>query len=179
MAENNKVIGNGPVIGNISKKLNLNIKNGSVTTDKIAAKAVTIDKLGDDATQYLRDIIDESVDEQIIKNDGIFDISRYNATGSTLKSYASLSAALADVPSSKRRGGINIMYMDSTISAYRQYRLIMNTWTAAPGLWVEILPQTITSAEMDTVLGGSSPVYLVDANGVAVLDNNGNPIEII
>lgn len=49
MAENNKVIGNGPVIGNISKKLNLNIKNGSVTTDKIAAKAVTSGKIANNA----------------------------------------------------------------------------------------------------------------------------------
>lgn len=179
MSTKERVIGNSLIKQEPSKGLSLKLKTGSVTTDKIAAKAVTMDKLGDDATQYLRDIIDESVDEQIIKNDGIFDISRYNATGSTLKSYASLSAALADVPSSKRRGGINIMYLDNTIAAYRQYRLIISTWTTALPLWVEILPQTITSAEMDTVLGGSAPVYLVDANGVAVLDNNGNPIEII
>lgn len=175
----NKYVGESQIKSSPQKALSIKLKTGSVTTDKIAAKAVTMDKLGDDATQYLKEIIDESVDEQIIKNDGIFDISRYNATGSTLKSYASLSAALADVPSSKRRGGINIMYMDSTIASYRQYRLIMSTWTTAPGLWVEIIPQTITSTEMDTVLGGPSPVYLVDSNGAAVLDSNGNPIEII
>ena len=37
----------------------------------------------------------------------------------------------------------------------------------------------ITNEEMDAVLGGPLAVYLADANGNAVLDENGNPIEII
>lgn len=37
----------------------------------------------------------------------------------------------------------------------------------------------ITTTEMATVLDAPLPIYLVDANGVAVLDDNGRPIEII
>lgn len=39
--------------------------------------------------------------------------------------------------------------------------------------------KTILASEMDEVLGGEVAVYLTDANGNAVLDDNGKPIEII
>lgn len=37
----------------------------------------------------------------------------------------------------------------------------------------------ITANEMDTVLEGDPAIYLVDSNGNIILDNKGNPIELI
>ncbi|MBQ7552933.1 MAG: hypothetical protein IJT46_01050 [Bacteroidaceae bacterium] len=42
-----------------------------------------------------------------------------------------------------------------------------------------ITGNVISDSEMDDVLGGEVAVYLTDVNGRAVLDDNGNPIEII
>ena len=44
---------------------------------------------------------------------------------------------------------------------------------------VDLVGKKITDGEMDEVLGGDVAVYLTDADGKAVLDDEGKPIEII
>ena len=44
---------------------------------------------------------------------------------------------------------------------------------------IDYIGDVIENEEMDEVLGGEVAVYLTDANGNAVLDDNNEPIEII
>lgn len=61
---------------------------------------------------------------------GVVDISKLNNT-----SYASLSQALADVPSFLQVGGIEVMYQDSTSGKYVKYRLMNTSWSTTITYW--------------------------------------------
>lgn len=65
---------------------------------------------------------------------GVVDIS-----GLTNTSYASLSQALADVPSFLQVGGLEIMYQDSTSGNYVKYRLMATSWSVDVNDW-SVLP---------------------------------------
>ena len=69
----------------------------------------------------------------------VFDISQYNAVGGTLTPYADLEAALgvdgANVPSSVRRGGMSIKFVQTSGNKYVQYRLTSNTFSTTVTDW--------------------------------------------
>ena len=71
--------------------------------------------------------------------DGVFDISKYNATGGTLATYADLAAALgtngANVPEQYRSGGMSVKFVRSSDNKYVQYRLMATTWSTAQADW--------------------------------------------
>lgn len=113
-------------------------------------------------------------------NKYIFDISAYNAINGVPKRYNTFSEAIQDVPIELRVPGLNMAYFDFNIYKYKQYRLETSVWSTSEDNWLEIgLPDTITSPEMDEVLVQGVPNYLTDSTGASVLDNSGNPIEII
>ena len=65
----------------------------------------------------------------------VFDISQYNAVGGTLTPYVDLEAALgtsgANVPSSVRRGGMSIKFVQSSDNKYVQYRYMSSSTAVA------------------------------------------------
>lgn len=61
---------------------------------------------------------------------GVVDISKLTNT-----SYASLSQALADVPSFLQVSGLEIMYQDSTSGNYVKYRLMATSWSTTVSDW--------------------------------------------
>ena len=67
----------------------------------------------------------------------IFDVSEYNASGTppVLAKYASLSAALAEVPASKQKGGMTIRYVQTSDNIYVQYRCIADAFTTDTTQW--------------------------------------------
>lgn len=74
-----------------------------------------------------------SFSRQIIKlsgGDGIFDITAY-----TGNNYASLSAALADVPEEVKADGMTIRYVQSTDYKYMQYRLMVTWFSSNEADW--------------------------------------------
>lgn len=68
-------------------------------------------------------------------DDGVFDISRYHASGGTLATYADLSAALgtngANVPAAFRKGGMSVKFIHSSDNKYVQYRYMGTDVTTA------------------------------------------------
>lgn len=66
---------------------------------------------------------------------GVTNLSEVNKSGSTLATYASLSAALDAVPASYQRGGISIKFIDSNSNKYVQYRLTTATWSSVADNW--------------------------------------------
>lgn len=70
-------------------------------------------------------------DENTLIHLGYYDVSAHNSGAS----YASLSDALAAVPTSYRRGGMTVKYKDSVLGKYVQYRLTTLTWSATPSNW--------------------------------------------
>jgi len=67
----------------------------------------------------------------------IFDISEYNASGTppVLAKYASLSLALAAVPTSKQKGGMTIRYVQTSDNTYVQYTLTSNSFNINTENW--------------------------------------------
>ena len=117
-------------------------------------------------------------------NDGIYDVSKRNPTGGpnsdgkfTLEYI--LSNAYTLIPTGWRHGGMSISFVDSSDNKYVQYRLKSDTWSDDVADWQEVASELILPSEMDEVLGGEVAVFLTDSNNNAVLDDNGNPIEII
>ena len=123
----------------------------------------------------------------------VFDISQYNAVGGTLTPYADLAAALgvdgANVPSSVRRGGMSIKFVQSSDNKYMQFRLMATTWSTNVGDWqgVEGEP-TPGSQNIITSDGASKPqtnfrkadltIYSqpnsrkITADGIVAVDDN-------
>jgi hypothetical protein len=71
----------------------------------------------------------------IFANIGAFDISEYNKSGSTLATYADLTAALAALPSDFQKGGMSIKFVQSSDNKYVQYRLMANSFSADVADW--------------------------------------------
>ena len=88
---------------------------------------------------------------------GVFDISKYNASGSTLATYASLTAALgtngANVPAAYRRGGMTVKYVDSSDNKYVQYFLTKNEWSTDEDDWEKTnLEEEVNQLDQDTTV---------------------------
>lgn len=66
-----------------------------------------------------------------------FDISAYNASGSTLAQYSSLSNALLALPANQKRVGMSVKFIDSTVGGYVQYRLTHTSYNANVYNWVK------------------------------------------
>ena len=64
-----------------------------------------------------------------------FDISEYNKNGTTLATYADLSAALAAVPSTVQKGGMSVKFVQSYDNNYVQYRLTKMTFSTTESDW--------------------------------------------
>lgn len=180
----NKYVGESQIKSSPQKALSLKLKTGSVTTDKIAAKAVTMDKLDDEVFSKVHSDIKDAIDKALPSvnkySEGIFNVSKYKAVNDVPKYYNTLSEALQDVPIEKRIKGLNILFLNYSDNSYKQYRLTASVWSINTDNWLEVgVPKVITPSQMDNVLIDGAPNYLTDATGVAVLDSDGNPIEII
>ena len=71
----------------------------------------------------------------VFANIGAFDISEYNKSGSTLATYADLTAALAALPSSYQKGGMSVKFVQSSDNKYVQYRLMADSWSTDVTKW--------------------------------------------
>lgn len=71
----------------------------------------------------------------VFANIGAFDISEYNKSGSTLATYADLTAALAALPSDFQKGGMSIKFVQSSDNKYVQYRLMNQNWSTTVTDW--------------------------------------------
>ena len=71
----------------------------------------------------------------VLPSGGALDISLLNASGGTLAQYASLSAALAAIPESLQRGGMEIKYVQTSDNKYVQYRLMSDSWSIDTTDW--------------------------------------------
>lgn len=107
----------------------------------------------------------------VLLHGSALDISMLNATGSTPATYATLSAALAAVPSNKRQGGMTVKYIDSTTNRYVQYRLLSTSWSTNVADWEkqgEVL--FLTGENVKTVGIDNEPILdsanLVKSNGI-------------
>lgn len=110
----------------------------------------------------------------------VFNVSEYMCVNVVAKQYATLHDALQDVPVAMRRAGLSVLFVEYGSMLYRHWRLESTTWTDNADHWTEFSGERkISGAEMDEVLGGAVPSVLVDATGAAVLDSEGNPIEIL
>lgn len=69
-----------------------------------------------------------------INNCGVFDLSDYYS-GAT---YASLSAALAAVPTEYQKGGMTLKYVQTSDNKYVSYFLTKNTWSTVEGDWEKV-----------------------------------------
>lgn len=91
----------------------------------------------------------------VFDNMGALDVSKLNASGGTLATYADLSAALAAIPSDYQDGGMSIKFVSSVDNKYVQYRLMTNTWSTNVTDWQGI---------DNKVIPGSN--NLVDGGGI-------------
>ena len=71
----------------------------------------------------------------VLPSGGALDISLLNASGGTLAQYASLSAALAAIPESLQRGGMEIKYVQTSDNNYVQFRCIADEFTTDVTKW--------------------------------------------
>lgn len=81
---------------------------------------------------------------------GAFDVSDY-----TGNQYASLSAALAAVPTDVKAGGMSIKFINSGTGKYEQWRLMATSWSNTVGDWQGIDDEPIPSS-----------INLVESGGV-------------
>lgn len=89
----------------------------------------------------------------------------YDISEKTGLSYASLSGALAAVPSNKRRGGMTIAYVDSTTNKYVQYRLMSTTWSTTVGDWQGVDEEPTAGSKNLVESGGVSNAMDVLSKG--------------
>ena len=77
-----------------------------------------------------------------INNIGVFDISINNPTNNSPSTYASLADALgaggANIPQAKRKAGMMVRYIDSTLNQYVHYLLVNPIWTTNTSMWHRI-----------------------------------------
>ena len=104
--------------------------------------------------------------------EGVYNVSVDHTTDNQPKVYASLSAALQDVPQAKKKGGMSVKFVLSSDNKYVQYRLMLSTFTAAQFVnaanWqgVDAVP---TPESKNTVESGG----VTDYAEKAVLSNSG------
>ena len=75
---------------------------------------------------------------------GVFDVSIYNASEGVPATYASLTAALAAIPSEFQIAGLTLKFINSTTSKYEQYRLTSDTWSTTLTDWSGVVNELIT-----------------------------------
>ena len=97
--------------------------------------------------------------------------------------WKNLSGDVQNIIASREEGGVALSndWGDSELIGITQKKLTEahEEILEIVGSGIGELGTVITNEEMDEVLGGDPPVYLVDANGNAVLDEQGKPVEII
>ena len=79
--------------------------------------------------------------DAIMQNGPAFDLSAYNAVGSTLATYADLSAALTalnTLPAAYKKGGMSMKFVQSSDNKYIQARLMANAFTTDVTQWQSV-----------------------------------------
>lgn len=71
----------------------------------------------------------------VFANIGAFDISEYHKSGSTLATYADLTAALTALPSDFQKGGMSIKFVQTSDNKYVQYLCIADDFTTDTTQW--------------------------------------------
>ena len=69
---------------------------------------------------------------------GVFDISVYKSSGGTLAKFADLAAALDggnNIPTSARKGGMSVKFVQSSDNKYAQFRLMSDEFTTDTTQW--------------------------------------------
>jgi len=103
----------------------------------------------------------------------IFDISEYNSNTSTtpptLATYASLDLALAAIPTTKRKGGMTIRYVQSSDNEYVQYRLMSETFNTTVVNWQGVDGELVAGSRN---LVESGAVFKVDKKIEALIKND-------
>jgi len=107
------------------------IGDGEVTEGKIANGAITTEKLSTPVIEQLQTIMDDVPTVGSVKpvssggvlmHGSAFDVSEYNKSEGTLATYETLSAALAAVPASIKKGGMSIKFIQLTPATYSVVR---------------------------------------------------------
>ena len=109
----------------------------------------------------------------VFANIGAFDLSEYHKSGSTLATYADLTAALAALPSSYQKGGMSIKFVQSSDNKYYQYRLINQNWSTNISDWQKVGDELV-DPRLDIT---SVEIAEVDSWLVGEYDGNGNVIQ--
>lgn len=113
-------------------KVAATVQVGTVTTGEAATQAsVTNSGTAQDV------VLNFTIPRGATGEESIFDVSVYNASGTPVApaKYASLSAALAAVPSVAQKGGMSIKYIQSSDNKYVQYRLMSQTFSTTVTDW--------------------------------------------
>ena len=111
----------------------------------------------------------------VFANIGAFDISDYNKSGSTLATYANLTAALAALPSEYQKGGMSVKFVQSSDNKYVQYRLVSDSFNTTPSNWqksgaeVSVSQNTLMFGNSETAIHTDSMIALSPAS---VIDNS-------
>ena len=105
-----------------------------------------------DGSQYIFLCVKSQIDE-------IFDVTVYNNN----TKYADLSAALgvagANIPSSLRRGGMSVKYVQSSDNNYIQARLMANAFTTDVTKW-QVMDKEPTNSSQNLIESGGVAKYL-------------------
>ena len=86
---------------------------------------------------------------------GVFDVSIYNASEGVPATYASLTAALAAVPSEFQIAGLTLKFLNSTTSKYEHYRQTSTTWSTTVSDWQGVDDQPIPGSKNLAESGGT------------------------
>ena len=131
------------------------IADEAVTEDKLANGAVTTDKLSDGMIEEIQTITDAEPTSGSVKpvqsggvyNElalgAVYDVSAKNPTAGSNSDgkWESLSALLSDanlsilIPTSVRKGGMSIKFIQSSDNKYVQYRLMSDTFNTTVANW--------------------------------------------
>lgn len=157
---------------------------GSVTTAKIADGAVTTAKIADGAvaTAKIADgaVTEDKIDYGVITelSSGVFDLSKHNAVGGVLATYADLSAALTALnalESKYKYGGMTIRFVKTSDNKYVQCRLMLSTFTNAqfinPANWQGVDNKPVKDSKNLIESGGLYNTYML--NKILSETNNG------
>ena len=96
---------------------------------------------------------DHAAVEVYVDSLGVFDLSKHNAVGGVLATYADLSAALTalnDLDSQYKYGGMSFKFVQSSDNKYVEYFLAKDEWSANEGDWQQLnLEEEVSQLRQD------------------------------
>jgi hypothetical protein len=106
--------------------------------------------------------------------EGVYDVSVDHTTDNQPKVYASLSAALNDIPAAKQKGGMSIKFIQGTVQSsdhkYVQYRLTKDEWSVFPSDWIEADSNKVEDKVLYVTDGSGNIIAKIDKDGVHSVD---------